>query len=324
MNQQAPTEARIHEWFEELSNWSRWGEDDRLGTLNHITAEKRRAAAQGVEHGTSVSCAWDVRMNSIADGGRMPSQRLMMRTGLGYRLEHEDPESPAGARSSDGVMGTASEMISMFFHGRPITHLDALSHVFWKGVMYGGVPSAFVTDRDGATVHDVVSAGVGIQSRGVLLDLLDICAAADGRPRAIFPADLEEAERRQGVVVETGDILLLRTDEGTRRGTDSWSPAAHGSSGLHAACLPWLHERQVAAIGADGPQEVTPSGYPGITLPVHAVGIVAMGLWLIDNCQLEDLAAACRRYGRWDFFLTVAPLRMEGVTGSPVNPIAVF
>ena len=75
---------------------------------------------------------------------------------------------------------------------------------------------------------------------------------------------------------------------------------------------------------SDVPNEVRPSGYPGLAMPLHAVGIVAMGLWLIDNCQLEDLAAACRDFGRWDFLLTVAPLRLAGATGSPVNPLALF
>jgi len=59
-------------------------------------------------------------------------------------------------------------------------------------------------------------------------------------------------------------------------------------------------------------------------MPLHAIGIVAMGLWLIDNCQLEDLGVACAEEGKWEFFLSVAPLRLTGATGSPVNPIAVF
>jgi hypothetical protein len=58
--------------------------------------------------------------------------------------------------------------------------------------------------------------------------------------------------------------------------------------------------------------------------PIHAVGIVAMGLWLIDNCDLEELAATCDAAGRWEFFFTLAPLRWVGATGSPANPLATF
>lgn len=57
---------------------------------------------------------------------------------------------------------------------------------------------------------------------------------------------------------------------------------------------------------------------------VPVVRLVAMGLWLIDNANLEDLARAAARLGRWEFLLTIALLRLKGVTGSPVNPIAVF
>jgi kynurenine formamidase len=319
-----PTEEDILGWFDTYSNWGRWGKGDRLGTLNHITPEKRQAAAHSVEHGAAVSLAWDVEMNSSGGGYPMQPQRFMVRTGLGY-VGDGDPVSPAGPRSMDGSMGTASESITIMFHGRPVTHLDALSHVFWKGQMYGGLPSSYVTDRDGATVHDVRSAITGIQTRGVLLDV----ARARGvdsfdTNRGVFPEDLEAAEAAQGVRIEPGDVLLLRTGDGKRRFDKTWNPDVEGQPGLHAACIPWLHERGVAAIGADGPQELNPSGYPGIGLPVHSVGIVAMGLWLIDNCQLEDLAAACEQYERWHFLFTMAPLRLSGVTGSPVNPVALF
>ncbi|RYE41817.1 MAG: cyclase family protein [Hyphomicrobiales bacterium] len=320
-----PTEDEIKSWFSTYSNWGRWGDDDLLGTLNHITAAKRIAAAQSVEHGVTVSCAWDVSMNTANVGEHVPPQRMMVKTGLGYVDGSADPVSPAGPRSSDGSMGTASELISMVFHGRPITHLDALSHVFWRGKMYGGMPSAYVTDRDGATVHDVRSAQNGIQTRGVLLDVARVKRLKSlDTTEGVFPEDLEAAEAAQGVKVEPGDVLLLRTGDGYRRVDHTWNPDVEGQPGLHAACIPWLYERGVAAIGADGPQELNPSGYPGIALPVHSVGIVAMGLWLIDNCQLEDLAATCERYQRWHFLFSLAPLRLSGVTGSPVNPMALF
>jgi kynurenine formamidase len=124
--------------------------------------------------------------------------------------------------------------------------------------------------------------------------------------------------------VGAGDVVLLRTGYGRKlrqHGPDAVGTV--GRAGWHAACLPWLHQRQVAAIGADTAQDVIPSGYT-MRNPVHLVGIVAMGLWLIDNCDLEPLAAACRRHGRWEFLFTLAPLRLTGGTGSPVNPLAVF
>lgn len=67
-----------------------------------------------------------------------------------------------------------------------------------------------------------------------------------------------------------------------------------------------------------------PSGYESLLDPFHEVGIVAMGLWLLDYCALEDLRAACVDRGRYEFLFTLAPLRWRGATGSPVNPIAVL
>jgi len=85
-----------------------------------------------------------------------------------------------------------------------------------------------------------------------------------------------------------------------------------------------LSNRQVALIGADTPQDVQPSGYDEVLMPVHAVGLVAMGLCLLDNCDLEACATTAAQLGQWDFQLAVAPIRLAGTSGSPVNPIATF
>ncbi|HWO94058.1 MAG TPA: cyclase family protein, partial [Dehalococcoidia bacterium] len=87
----------------------------------------------------------------------------------------------------------------------------------------------------------------------------------------------------------------------------------------------WLRERGVAVLGCDGVSDVIPSGIEGgAGLPIHFGAIVAMGVHLIDNAQLEDLGAACERAGRWEFLLTLAPLRLLKGTASPVNPIAML
>jgi kynurenine formamidase len=90
------------------------------------------------------------------------------------------------------------------------------------------------------------------------------------------------------------------------------------------ASLPWVHERRVAVIGSDTSQEVVPSGYDDPTLPVHAVGIVAMGLCLVDNLDLEDAFALGQQLGRTEFHLAMHPLPIEGGTGSPVNPVTTY
>ena len=319
----APSQDEVLGYFDSLSNWGRWGPDDELGTLNLVGPAKRREAAGLVEEGVSVSCAWDVDTATSPDQVFGAPQRFMLATGEG--LADPDRVLPAGTTRPARHAG-AAEYLGLAFHGYSVTHLDGLSHYFWDGRMYNGRPAAAVTAAAGATAHAVTAARHGIVSRGVLLD---VAAARGGRwlepGEAAFPADLEAAESRQDVQVGEGDVVLLRTGYGAKRrerGPDA--PGAVGRAGWHAACLPWLHRRGVAAIGADTAQDVHPSGYDELRSPVHAVGIVAMGLWLLDNCDLEDLAATCARLGRNEFHFAVAPLRVVGGTGSPVNPIATF
>jgi kynurenine formamidase len=88
--------------------------------------------------------------------------------------------------------------------------------------------------------------------------------------------------------------------------------------------VPWLRERGVALIGADTANDVVPSGYTTMPLPVHVLGLVALGLWLLDNADLEALASTAAELKQWDFLFTLAPLRLTGATGAPVNPVAVF
>ncbi|MBT5476877.1 MAG: cyclase family protein, partial [Chloroflexi bacterium] len=56
----------------------------------------------------------------------------------------------------------------------------------------------------------------------------------------------------------------------------------------------------------------------------HQVGIVGLGLWILDNAWLDDLAEECRKRGKWEFMISILPLKMPTVTGSPVNPMVIF
>ncbi|MFE4369730.1 hypothetical protein ACFRMN_16150 [Streptomyces sp. NPDC056835] len=61
-----------------------------------------------------------------------------------------------------------------------------------------------------------------------------------------------------------------------------------------------------------------------VPLPLHQIGLVSMGLILLDCPRLAGLIAICGELNAYQFLLTVAPLRLPGGTGSPVNPICVF
>jgi kynurenine formamidase len=227
------------------------------------------------------------------------------------------------------MLGTATEgygadYFAIASHGYATSHLDALCHVFHEGRIYNGYPAETVTAH-GATKLGIHRLRSGIVTRGVLLDIpavRGVDALEPGDP--IFPDDLEAAERDAGVRVRSGDVLLVRTGRWRWRELHGpWNPL-DGMAGLDASCLAWLHEREVAALGSDGISDVWPSRVEGVAMPMHTVAIVAMGVHLLDNLDLDELGTACGSEGRSSFLFVVAPLVLRRGTASPVNPIAVL
>lgn len=307
-----PSQDQLLAWMSELSNWGRWGDDDQRGTLNLISPAKTASATALVREGTTVSCAQPIIYTAAADLPR-PPQFFMTSSGDPYR-PGEGPDRQV-----------AIDYIGMIYHGRMITHVDSLAHFFWEGRMFNGVPSTRVSTAEGATSHSVDVAHGGIVTRGILVDapLLRDCDYVE-RGDGIGLADLAAAEERCGFRVSEGDVLLLRTGQLGRRASLGVLDPREGSAGPKPELLPFFHERGIAMLGSDTPNDIQPSPYPRFSNPVHQVSIVAMGLWLLDNAWLDDLAAACKERNRWEFLITVLPLRIPNATGSPVNPVAVF
>src|SRR5262249_45518348 len=195
-----PTEAEVLRWFESLSNWSRWGTEDQLGTLNHISSEIRRKAASLVVEGINVSCAWDITTRPQVGDQFGPPQRHMLMTGEGLADAHRVlPPHPVSDMDMSRAAG-ALEYFGCVFHGVNITHIDALSHVFWDRKSYNGRPAELVNAMFGATNLAVTGLKDGIFTRGILIDApalrgVEWLEPGDG----IRPEDLEAAEARQNV-----------------------------------------------------------------------------------------------------------------------------
>jgi kynurenine formamidase len=298
------TKADIDKWMESLSNWGRWGKDDELGALNLITEQKRRAAAGLVREGFSVSLAHDAIKEKADDSP--PFEHRM--------IEH------GGQPKSTG----AADVYSIQYHGFTATHLDALCHIFYNGKMYNGFPKEEVTAQ-GARKLSVNRIRNGIFTRAVLMDMPRHFGKKylEG-DRRIRIADLEAWEKKAGVKVGQGDAILIRTGRWARRAEQGSWAIMKNSAGLDASCLPWLKKRDIAIAGSDLATDVMPSGVEGIVLPVHQVLVVAMGVPILDNLDLEALSEAAVQRKRWEFLLTAAPLAVDGGSGSPINPIATF
>ena len=302
------TKADIDRWMKELSNWGRWGKEDQAGTINLITPAKRRQAAALVKDGVSVSMSLDA---GVAPPGTAPEALPK------YTWQHTMQSNGIGRQD-----GFVLDTYSVSFHGSATTHLDALSHLIYHGKIFNGFPGDS-TNNWGATKDNVMAFRDGIVTRGLLFDLpalKDVPYLGDDE--AIYPEDLEAWEKRMGTRAESGDAVFIRTGRGRRAAEKG--PLSGKMPGLYASCVKWLRQRDIALLGSDWDQDVRPSRVQGVDQPVHQLCLNSLGTPLMDNCDLEGLSQAAAQRRRWAFLLTIAPLRVPGGTGSPVNPIAMF
>jgi kynurenine formamidase len=300
------------ELYEATKNWGRWGDDDR-GTLVLVTPERRAAAAALVRTGRTVSLAHDLSTEATSETPR-PAQHQMLACGHNRHMS----QLP-GYEASRDFIGTE-------VHGMGVSHLDALCHMFVGGRMFNGLSADLVTD-DGAERNSVMAAADGIVGRGVLLDIPAARGTAFVDPDLPITADdLDGAVERQGSPVGPGDLLIVSTGRDARREANGGVLDPFVSlAGMHPNCLPWLRERDVALLGGDGISDPMPAGpIADWPFPIHQVAITGIGMMLVDNLRLDDLIEACADHQRWEFLLSIAPLRIPGGTGCPVNPIALF
>ena len=287
-------------WMEELSNWGRWGENDEMGAANLMTPAKRKEAAALVRSGTTVSLAHDF-LTEPAEDVREPYQ---------LQMQINDEGQNSGDR------------IEVYFHGISYSHLDGLCHVFYEDRLYNGHDYRDVVTDDGCSLMDTTQMKDGLVTKGVLVDMARLKGVPYLEPGTkLYVEDIEAWEEQAGVRLGSGDALLLRTGRWARREAMG---AGGAMSGWDASVMPWMAERDIALLGADSVHEA-PDTVPGLGFnPIHRFAIVSRGMNLLDNLDLEAAAETAARLNQWDFMLVIAPLRVPGGTGSPVNPLAIF
>src|SRR6202011_724360 len=208
----------------------------------------------------------------------------------------------------------ATDRFDIDYHGGTFTHFDALCHVAYKGKLYNGFDFQETVTKDGCSRMGVTALKDGLVTRGILLDIPRLKGLPYLEPGThVYRGDIEAWEKAAGVTIGSGDAILLRTGRWARRA----KLGAAGSSGYDASFLPLLQDRDVALLGADSAQEA--GSIPGVTLPnggfypvIHRFAIVARGMNLLDNLDLETLAETAGRLKRWDFMLVVTPARVSG------------
>jgi kynurenine formamidase len=288
--------------FDRCSNAGRWGEDDERGTLNFVCPEVTREACRTVSFGIPVSLAHD-----------LCTTRSRQTPPSATRVTLVAPPGPPSAH----------ELLTLVPHGWEMTHLDSLAHSSFDGRIWGGRPFDEAVTSAGATFASIAESAEGIVTRGVLLDVArarDVPFLQTGE--GINAEDLDAAEELTGTRVRRGDAVLVRSgQDARRRAQDNWEEFPR--EGLLPDCIPWLHAREIALYGGDCIERL-PSGYARVPLPLHQVGMVAMGLAILDAVEMERLAAAVAAFGRPTFLFVLAPLRVPGGSASAINPLAVF
>jgi kynurenine formamidase len=186
------------------------------------------------------------------------------------------------------------------------------------------VPVASITP-EGATALSTELIENGMIGRGVLLDIPRLRGERWLEPGDVVTSEeLGAAEAAQRVHVGPGDLLFVRVGHSRRRTELGPWDAAHARAGLHPTAMQFVAERQVAALGSDSNNDAAPSSVDGVDFPVHVLALNALGVHLMDYLQFEDLVGECEAQHRWTFLVVIAPLRLPGATGSPINPIAVL
>ncbi|MFD8410284.1 cyclase family protein [Streptomyces sp. NPDC059650] len=292
--------------FAAVRAWGHWDPADR-GAWNRVTPDHVRRAAGLVRSGTTVRLGlpWNTRAEPDDD-----------KPALHHMTDLGDVEPPEPA--------TYKDFLGVDYHGKAVTHLDALSHVAYRGLLYGGRPAGESVGAAGARFGSVAALGP-LVAKGVLLDLPAVLGVQWLEPgRAVRARDVLAAEAALGVRIDEGSAVLLRSGRfRRRREVGPWDVGA-ASAGFHVDAVPLLAERGVSLLGSDGDSDLRPSPVEGVHSPVHALAVAAMGVPLLDNLELEALAAACAGAGRHEFMVVVAPLNVPGGTGSPVDPVAIL
>jgi kynurenine formamidase len=301
-----------------VRNWGRWGPDDEIGTLNYITPERIAAAARLVTAGKVFALGIPLDRHGPQSGTRQRFNPIHTM----FRDGGDAPRTPAEVEAMQGYGGSDDWIVMPL---QCATQWDSLAHIFHEGKMYNGYEATLVTSS-GAAKNSIDRTRDKIVGRGVLLDVARFKGVPALEPGyAITVEDLEGTAAAAGVVVEPGDLLLIRTghmsrylDRGDWRHFD-----LDPFPGVSVHTAPWMHARQIAAVASDNyAVEVRPAEVPGFRNPFHVVAIANMGLTLGEIFFLEELAADCAADGRYAFLLVAPPLPVTRAVGTPINPYA--
>jgi kynurenine formamidase len=332
----------------EGSNWGEFGEDDQIGRLNLITPQRRLAAAAEIKAGINFSLSLPLDVpggKGLLDsrtGPKLfgtPAYNTPLDILFKRRLGEAAP--PAGC-----VDVSCDDGVTMYLQYS--TQWDALCHfgglfdadgdgvdepLYYNGwsAEHMRMPDAGGPFAERLGIANMAAAGV--QGRGVLVDIVREYGT---ERRSLTYRELSRAMDRQGVAVEAGDFLCLRTgyaealwDMGEEIDRDRMARIGAVLDGTDAELQTFIRDSGIVAICADNLAVEADNGpvrHPlskGYTLyPLHNLCLFRLGVYLGELWCFRDLAAWLQAHVRNRFFLTATPLNLPGAAGSPLTPIA--
>jgi kynurenine formamidase len=296
--------------------WGVFGDDDEVGTINLLTPERVIAAAASIRSGKVF--AMNLPIN-------IPDPPLFTRG----RHTHTIKIFPAADFVLDDYLDN--------FYPQSSSQWDALAHV--KHPIFGaynGIPDSQMTGRGGTRLGIDNLARRGIAGRGVLADLARYYDRVGKsinfiKNESIPLGDVQATLEDQGVALRAGDILLIRigwTKFYLSASAEIKAELARETvvPGIEASqrTARWLWDNHLAAVASDSPAlEALPKPAGEETEFLHFHMLAFFGMPIGEMWNLERLAEDCAADGRYDFFLTSAPLNVPGGIGSPPNALAI-
>ncbi len=293
-------------------NWGRWGDGDERGALNLLTPEVVLRATQACRTGKVYNLGLPVQRSGVpVFDYRGAPQRLT--------LTSQTDEGNFALYGAPSGLGANEDVLVIAAHNG--THMDALCHVYSDGQMYNGYDKDSFQSQNGAGHCGIDKTG-GFATRAVLADLAGQAGVECLEPGYKVSGDeIEKCLAAQGVSVQPGDMLLVRTGwlDLFDRVTASGEPVPFAQPGLSLSCVDFVRDNELAAVGADNAAiECIPFDEDRF-LAVHIELLVKLGVTLIEHLQLKQMAAdKC-----YSALFVAAPMLVTGGSGSPVNPIAI-
>jgi kynurenine formamidase len=301
-----------------------WGKSDEVGALNAMTDESRAAALALGKGGQTFDLGMTYSRRSYKYAGHSPGEIITFRSPDGIS-RMMDPDAPPESLNPDHVFWHSA---ALFISDNVATQIDGLAHItagednHW----YNGFKEADWGGDWGPRKCDA-STIPPIIARGVLIDVAAYkkVEALPGHT-AITVKDLKDTLAWEGVTLQPGDVVLVRTGTGRfwgEDGADHAKIAAHDSAGVDLAGTKWLVEDQGAMmVGSDtSGYEVSPAaGSSGTVIPVHRYLLVDQGVHIGEFHYLETLSAA----KGYVFCYIAAVNKIKGTAaGFGLRPIAV-